>query len=186
MGNTIYTRERVKAIVEETRLNADPSSNRQLYDLMLEAKSVLRTSFSESIDPVAIDDIKRNLSWHTASYVARHYRQELECYRLMQEADGLLQARAVFDLNEIAYLVRDLGSYSAHHPEAKAYRQELDKLWIQVQKGKLHAQGIQPLKVSAIKIIAGDLKPYKERSTEIFGIHASLDREVEDLERLVS
>lgn len=184
MGNIVYTRERVKAVVEETRLNADPDRNRQLYDSMLAAKSVLRTPLSEGVDSTFIDDIKRDLSGYTSSYVARHYRQELQAYCLMQEAHDLLQAKTVFDLSEVAYLIRDLGNYSSHN--VKAYRKELDNLWIQVQKGKLHAQRIQSLKVPEIKLIAENLKPYRERSAEISGLHASLDREVRNLERLVS
>ncbi len=158
----------------------------RLYDSMWAAKSVLCTPLSEGVDSTIIDDIKRDLSGYTSSYVARHYRQELQAYCLMQEAQNLLQAKTVFDLNEVAYLVRELGNYSAQNQGAKAYREGLDKLWVQIQRGKLHAQGIQSLKVPEIKMIAEDLKPYRERSAEISGLHASLDREVRNLERLVS
>ena len=185
MGNTVYTRERVKAIVEETRLNAHPDSNRSLYDVLQNTKQVLGHPLAEALDPLVIGEFQEQLAAHHQSYAAWHYQRELSAYQAIREAHSILEGRTVFDLAEVAYSIRNLWNYSNHNAAAHAYRQELDNLWMLVQKGKLHKEGVLPIAIpEEMKLLLQALTPYRGRSAEISGVHTYLQRELRQLQKI--
>src|SRR3989338_6196865 len=184
MRNTVYTMELVKAITEEGRLNAHPASNQSLYNLLQDTKKVLKHPLSGSIDSQVIIGLQENLTQYPQSFAAQHYRRELSVYQTIRQAQELLDAKIVFDLNEVAYLIRDLGQgYNAQNSSTvQAYRQDLDKLWVLVQKGKLHAAGVRSVAGEEMKEIAEVLKLYQTRSSEISGVHTALQLDLREME----
>lgn len=167
MINTVYAPQLVKAIIEETRLNADPGSNRPLYDLLRYGRKVLSHPQPESISPTKIASIEDSLATYSQSYAAAHYRERL----LEFEAERIISARDVFELERVARLVRDLGGYRT--PQALNARQELDNLGRMVQEARGYAQGVKFLEPRAHQVLEV-LAPYAHLSKEVSGVHKLL------------
>ena len=170
MTNIVYTGDRIKAMVEETRLNADPQSNHGLYTLMHNARKVLRHSHPENISPDIIARIEEGLAYHSRSYAARQCREEL----LEYEAGRIIRAQDVFELDRVARLVRDLGEYKT--VKATESRKELDELWQIVQDAQYCASGIRNYNDGQVKWLLEVLKPY-QNSEMISDVHRRLKKE---------
>lgn len=166
MRNTIYTTERVRAIVEETRLNANPSINPYLHSAIGDARRTLHRP--EMAKAEEIENIENALARCQGSYAAKHYHQEL----LLCEAERIRSAQDVFELHRVARLIRDLGEYKTN-PARKA-RAALDDLWKMVQDAREYAQGLKRSPEPKITILVKALRPYAQMSDEVSGIHHAL------------
>ena len=176
MGNTVYTRERIRAIVEETRLNGDPESNLPLYDSVRQARVILCSSISQPFEPQYIQNLEDQLAGYERSYAARFYREEL----LKYEARNIADAKDVFELDRVARLIKDLGEYQ--NPEALQHRTQLDDLWSLAQSARGYIQNQLSLDHPQVTVLLTNLEPYTSRSAEISGIYQRLQRKQQNLE----
>ncbi|MDO8657059.1 MAG: hypothetical protein Q7K45_07520 [Nanoarchaeota archaeon] len=168
MENIVYTKELVKTIVEESRLNADPESNRPLYDLIRSTQLVLQHKQPESIPSETLICLEDQLAQHSHSYAARHYRGEL----LEYEASRIIRARDVFELDRVERLIQNLGEYRTLR--AFETRQELSNLWDIVQEARIHATGKTEFEGARVVEVLKALKPYVPLSSEISGVRQKL------------
>ncbi len=168
MINTVYTPQLVKAIIEETRLNADPGSNGPLYDLLRYGRNVLSHPQPESFSPVKISSVEDKLAAYPQSYAASHYRERL----LEFEAERIIQAKDVFDLDKVNRLLRNLGEYRT--PQALTARQELHNLYQMFEEAKRYAGRIGRSEGSRANEVLEALAPYAKVSKEVSGVHKLL------------
>lgn len=171
MINTVYTPQLVKAIIEETRLNADPGSNGPLYDLLRYGRNVLSRPQPESFSPVKISSVEDKLAAYPQSYAASHYRERL----LEFEAERIIQVKDVFKLAKVSRLVEDLGEYRT--PQALQARQELYNLCQVVQEAKGYAHRADRIGLSEesrAQEVLKVLEPYARKSEEVSGVRKLL------------
>ena len=173
----VYTQRRVRAIIEETRL--DEVREHDLYELVQSAKAMMNNPQPESINPREIQDLERELHRYERSCLAQHYRGELLSY----EAARILEGRDVFQLERVGYLMDELRKDIPHNPAVREQREELDELCYLVQTAQHTAQhnacGSGQFNESQVRWLLNDLAPYNKKCSTISGLYRKLAQDYE-------